>query len=505
MTLPSEDKRFHAEQIKRAHELIPISCIGNVVPALVLTLTLWPVIPHPASLVWLSVVVVFAGIDYGSYRAYHRCATAWDRPQRWYRWFLVRTAVIGTVWGGGGVFLFATGSAIHQYLLVLFLAGMVAGAAGILSLFLISFMLFSLPIIVPITLMFLYIGGENNMYVGGLIPFFWLMMYFTAKRSNAVHQKTLVLMFEKADLVQHLERANIQAEQTNDALKLEIAHRQKAEAQLKQHQERLSDMVEERTARLKTANEKLLSEYTERLRAEDALRESEGKYRLVVENSSEGIIVTQDGMLKLVNPMVSKMCGHSQEALLTKSFLEFVHPEDKEMVVTHHIKRLKGQTSGTCDFRMVRKDGKMMWVESNGVVITWQGKPATLNFLNDISHRKHARELMRYKELFDSVADGVFILDEAGRFIETNDRVLEKTGYTREELFKLNIRDLALPSRIPALVQALKTAEQEKQMRFEISFKTKTSAVLLFDISCRRVSFLAKDCFLCVHSYTSCR
>ena len=144
------------------------------------------------------------------------------------------------------------------------------------------------------------------------------------------------------------------------------------------------------------AIEGICRDVTERKHAEKALRESEEKYRVVVENANEGITVTQDGMLKFVNQKGLEISGYSKEELLSRSFIEIVHPEDQQLVMQHHLKKLKGEEiPKVYVLRIIAKDGAMKWLENNGVIITWKGKPATLNFLTDITKRKQAEEALK--------------------------------------------------------------------------------------------------------------
>ncbi|MGD0021477.1 MAG: PAS domain S-box protein, partial [Smithellaceae bacterium] len=82
---------------------------------------------------------------------------------------------------------------------------------------------------------------------------------------------------------------------------------------------------------------------TERRQAEKALRESEEKYRLVVENAKEAIIIAQDLKLVFANRAAVDMIGYSEKILIPKPFTDLVHPDDRNMVVDHHIRRLKGE------------------------------------------------------------------------------------------------------------------------------------------------------------------
>lgn len=131
------------------------------------------------------------------------------------------------------------------------------------------------------------------------------------------------------------------------------------------------------------------------LETEEVLRASEAKYRAVVENANEAIVVAQDNLLKFVNPRTSEIMGYSERELTSTPFYEFIHPDDRKLVLENYRKRLKGEESTPVyAFRVIDKAGTIRWVEINAVVITWDGFPATLNFLTDITPRKEAEETM---------------------------------------------------------------------------------------------------------------
>ncbi|MDQ1350245.1 MAG: hypothetical protein QG657_546 [Acidobacteriota bacterium] len=137
---------------------------------------------------------------------------------------------------------------------------------------------------------------------------------------------------------------------------------------------------------------------TERWRAETALRESEEKYRNVVENANEAIFVAQDWVLKFCNPKTIEILGFTQEELANKPFAELIHPDDKEMVVVRHKRRLQGERfEDVYSFRIVSKNQQVKWVEIKPILILWEGRPATLNFMSDITIRK--REEAERKKL----------------------------------------------------------------------------------------------------------
>ena len=200
---------------------------------------------------------------------------------------------------------------------------------------------------------------------------------------------------------------------------------------------------------LKTAAN-IIGAAIQRQQAEEAVMESEKKYRLVVDNANEGIVITQDGMLKFVNPQVSQFTGFSEGNSKPASFIEYIHPEDREMVIEHHLKRLSGEEIPQIYMvRMIDSSGNVRWVQNNGVIIEWQGRPATLNFLLDITKHKQALDALaeseeKYRQLFENDSDAVMIFDsETQQFEDANLAALNLFGYSKDEFFNLTVEDIS--------------------------------------------------------------
>jgi diguanylate cyclase (GGDEF)-like protein/PAS domain S-box-containing protein len=148
-----------------------------------------------------------------------------------------------------------------------------------------------------------------------------------------------------------------------------------------------------------------IRDITARKRAEEALKESEERYRLLVENANEAVLVAQDGMIKFHNPKATEMTGYVREELISKPFSEFIHPEDRGLVMERYQKRLKGEENlpQVYPFRIIDRQGIIKWVEINAVLLSWEGKPATLNFLNDITERKAMEEQLQKMSIQDDL------------------------------------------------------------------------------------------------------
>ncbi len=144
----------------------------------------------------------------------------------------------------------------------------------------------------------------------------------------------------------------------------------------------------------------------------EALRESEEKYRILVENASEAIFVLQDGYCNFCNPRTLEISGYSNHDVPRKGFLENIHPEDRHLVEKYLREKQAGKSAADMiECRFVTRTGEMRWVDLSSAPISWMGKPATLNFMADITERKIAQfELLnseiKMQDLIDNL-DGI--------------------------------------------------------------------------------------------------
>jgi PAS domain S-box-containing protein len=148
----------------------------------------------------------------------------------------------------------------------------------------------------------------------------------------------------------------------------------------------------EMTARVKAVLT-LKKHYDESIEVKKQLNISEEKYRLVVDNASEAILVIQDGISRFFNPKIREFIRCSSKDLTSRPFVDFIHPEDQAKASEYFKELLEGEGAARIfDFRVVNKRGGVKWLEANGVLISWEDKPATLNFLTDVTERKQAQE-----------------------------------------------------------------------------------------------------------------
>lgn len=174
--------------------------------------------------------------------------------------------------------------------------------------------------------------------------------------------------------------------------------------------------------------------------ATNSLKESEEKYRLLVENASEAIVIVQDMVFKFANSRMFEFSGYSEYELISKPFLELVHPEDRERLLGYYQKRVNGeQVPSTYSFRALDCVGNTKWAEINPVLINWEGRLAILALLNDITERKRAEEsLIKSEKLYRDAIEAAGAVpyikaytDNSYEFI--GDGIQSLTGYNKEE------------------------------------------------------------------------
>lgn len=178
----------------------------------------------------------------------------------------------------------------------------------------------------------------------------------------------------------------------------EHAERKQVEEELRKYRDHLRERVEERTAELMEINEQLQREIAGRKRMDEALQGSEEKYRTLVEQSLQGLVVIQDFRIVFANTAFAEISGYTVEELMSLSPQEvraMVHPEDQSLVWGRLRDRLAGKAMPPrYEYRGIRKDGTVRWLEMFASRIQYGGKPAIQGALIDITERKMAEKAL---------------------------------------------------------------------------------------------------------------
>ena len=230
--------------------------------------------------------------------------------------------------------------------------------------------------------------------------------------------------------------------------------------------------------------------------AKQKLNESEELWRSLVATAPDMITaVDHNGIIRFINQDISEL---PREKAVGKSFYNFL-PHKYRFLAEECIEHVL-QTGETESFeaRMGTRSNPKWHTYRIGALRLGKRVIAATIISTDTTEFKQAEELVRYKELFENVAEGVFLFDPKGKFIESNDRILESTGYTKPEFLQQNITKIVETDQIPYVQSRLKKVRQEKEGRFELNIKTKDGKVIPNEVNCRYVSYMGKPCFLCV-------
>ncbi len=199
-----------------------------------------------------------------------------------------------------------------------------------------------------------------------------------------------------------------------------------------------------------------IKDISDRRKATEALQKSEERYRLLVENAHEAIMVLQDGKVKFAN-WGTNLLGYSQKDVQARPFIEFVHEQDRDLISKRHIQRLKGEEiPARYQFRAVAGNGETRWLEVTAVRIEWEEKPAVIIFLTDITERRRAEQELResrerYRILLETIQDIILLHDIEGRIKYVNQAGLDFAGFGREEAIGRMVTDFIPPEKLKEL------------------------------------------------------
>ena len=149
---------------------------------------------------------------------------------------------------------------------------------------------------------------------------------------------------------------------------------------------------------------KIEAQIEQRIQTEEDLQELAEKYKLVFEKARDAIFIIQDNVIRFANRRARTVLGYTDEELSTTAIAEVIHPKDRDLVVSMHLKRLKGQkVPATHSFRVISKTGKERWVELTAVRVNWEGQPATLNFIRNITQKRKLDAQLQFAARLEAV------------------------------------------------------------------------------------------------------
>jgi two-component system cell cycle sensor histidine kinase/response regulator CckA len=559
---PSDQKqrKLKAAQIRLVYAHSGTGSLGALLGAVILGCAFWKVVPDDRIVAW---VLTYGALFVGRHcliHYFHKREPDEDDVIRWGKWHTLAVSLGGLMWGVAGVWLFPHDSILDQFLLAIFVAGI--GAASIVVYSPTTDYAFNLlPALLPLSGRFIYEFDQFHVITGSVILLYAGVLLQTGRRMHSVYAHSLMLTYEKEELVEHLqqeivERDRLQAElqtahddletrvdartdqlkSVNSELQQKIEELKQIEEELRKSEEkyrlladnatdivwtldlatmkfthvspsvqkirgysaveaaelpldktltpdsharavtmlaaeigsdrepganldrtRLVELQEfckdgsiiETEARIKFLRDAngiptgllgITRDITDRKQAEQLLKESEARYRLLVENAYELILVAQDGKFVFSNPRGLELSGYSEEEVTSRPFLEFVHPDDRHTAAELYQEAMEGEGARkTRVFRVIDRWGKVRWGHVGAVRIEWDGRPAALIFGIEITDLKQAEEALReseqrFRALAEGAPFGLALINENGTLAYINPKFKELFGYSLEEI-----------------------------------------------------------------------
>ncbi|MBP7735379.1 MAG: PAS domain S-box protein [Spirochaetes bacterium] len=229
---------------------------------------------------------------------------------------------------------------------------------------------------------------------------------------------------------------------------------------------------------------------------EEALRDSNAKYQVIIENLDIIIyVLNRDGVAMYISPNVKKF-GYSEDDILGHSMMEFIHPDDHALVLDSLRRVLDKGEEFPLELRMVRKNGDLVWVFEIGNILRDENNnfAQLVGCMLDITQHKQAEVALReserrYRLLADNSTDVIWTMDLNGHFTYISPSVEKMTGWTQEESIGMELDDYVLPEYVDFIRKEIANelskpaAERTPSKMIEIQQYAKDGSILFDEIT----------------------
>ena len=242
---------------------------------------------------------------------------------------------------------------------------------------------------------------------------------------------------------------------------------------------------------------------TEQVRAEEALRESEERYRVLSEGAIVGVYIYRDKRFLYVNDEMAKITGYSRKELLAIDTGELVHEDDREFMDKRvEVQKSSEEVSTRYTMRINRKDGAIVHLMVGARPITYEGEPAFLGNCFDTTESVRAEQALkeseeRYRVLSEGAIVGVYIYRDK-RFLYVNDEMAKITGYSRKELLAIDTGGLVHEEARDFLDRraSARQSGDEIPSRYTMKIKRKDGETTVLMVGSRPIAYGGQTAYL---------
>ena len=443
---------------------MPTALLAGALAGGVMLAAMWGASAPATGLAWLA---LHLGVIAWRWRDLKRPADPQQRDagrRRWRR-LLLGIGATGVTWGLAGVVFFAADSPLRQTALGLLLVAVAGGGISLHATSLAATSVFVVPALAPVSLLYLLHARSVNHALGVAGLLFIAVLLAAARQLSrniaenrslriAVESRERALAASQQKLALHVERTPVGIVEWDRDFRVvgwnpaaeKIFGYARPEALRLQAQDLLFEADRARLMRTMRAllaardgvrslnsnrhrdgheilcewfNTPLVTDHgevigvtslvqdvTEQIRTEAVLRESEAKFRNLVERSLAGVYMIRDGRFFYVNPMLARIFGYRTDEVIGKTVGELVWPDDRDRVLDNIRKRIDGEIDSIgYQFRGARKDGTAVEVEVLGTRAEFGGQPVILGTLLDVSEAMAARSRIEHMANFDPLTD----------------------------------------------------------------------------------------------------
>jgi PAS domain S-box-containing protein len=213
---------------------------------------------------------------------------------------------------------------------------------------------------------------------------------------------------------------------------------------------------------------------TERKKIATALKASEGKFSELAERTSDGIVIIQDGICKSANKATAKILGYSVEEFRGKRFFDWLPSKGKELLSQWHKERLSGESVPfALKTKILHKEGDIRDIEFSSSIVQFDGQPAEMGIIKDISNLKRLEEELqraeeKYQRLFENINEIIFMTDPGAILTSVSPSINEQFGYVPDEIVGKPFSELVHPEDLYSYEESLKSILEGKEKPHEL-------------------------------------
>jgi PAS domain S-box-containing protein len=226
---------------------------------------------------------------------------------------------------------------------------------------------------------------------------------------------------------------------------------------------------------------------------------SEANFRAIFENAPEAIVVVDEITRRILdcNPFLIDWLGYTRDELLSMRYDEILKLDAGG--TGYNVQRiLRYRMMRAQDRCLVKKDGTVVDAEVTGTTMEYRGKSCLVMLARDVTERRQLEEFSRYKELFESVSDPVFILDFNGRFLEVNDIAVKHLGYPREIILTMRVASVTWDSQREKLLLSRQKMKPGEIIQFELEMTNRQGDLIPFEFHARPIIYKGQPAVLSV-------